>query len=112
MNRRVLLRTFCLTSSVVIFLCLSVTAHAQGSGTTLSDHIARLSVRASQLLPYLDYEVLSRIQSWVEGIAVAVAILVLLFGFLRLWRENGGGNSNLLFYFVRSLFFFGLVGSS
>ncbi len=90
----------------------SASAQAQGAGTTLSDHIARLSMRASQLLPYLDYEVLSRIQAWVQGIAVAIAVLVLLFGFLRLWRENSGGNSNLIFYFVRSLFFFGLVGSS
>lgn len=56
---------------------------------------------------------LSHIQDWVNSIAVAVAILVLLFSFLRLWRENaGGGNSNLVFFFLRSLFFFGLVGSS
>src|SRR6266508_5431605 len=90
----------------------SLNAHAQTSSGTLSDQIARLSIRASQLLPYLDYEVLSRIQAWVQGIAVAIAVLVLLFGFLRLWRETSGGNSNLLFYFVRSLFFFGMVGSS
>jgi hypothetical protein len=96
----------------VTFSWGSASAQAQGAGTTLSDHIARLSVRSSQLLPYLDYEVLSRIQSWVQGIAVAIAVLVLLFGFLRLWRENSGGNSNLIFYFIRSLFFFGLVGSS
>jgi hypothetical protein len=97
---------------LVLMLFCCVTAQAQAAGTTLSDHIARLSVRASQLLPYLDYEVLSRLQAWIQGIAVAVAILVLLFGFLRLWRENAGGNSNLIFYFVRSLFFFGMVGSS
>ena len=109
---RIQARIFSTIASVLTLLCGSVTAQAQGAGTTLSDHIARLSVRASQLLPYLDYEVLSRIQSWVQGIAVAIAVLVLLFGFLRLWRENSGGNSNLLFYFVRSLFFFGLVGSS
>lgn len=99
-------------SLVILLLSMSVPAHAQSTSTTLSEHIARLSVRASQLLPYLDYEVLSRIQVWVNGIAVALAVLVLLFGFLRLWRENAGGNSNLIFYFVRSLFFFGLVGSS
>lgn len=94
----------------------ALTARAQTpapSGPTLSDHIARLSIKAAQLLPYLESEVLSHIRDWVYGIAVAVAILVLLFGFLRLWRENaGGGNSNLIFFFLRSLFFFGLVGSS
>ena len=93
-----------------------LTAHAQTSapsGPTLSDHIARLSIKAAQLLPYLQSEVLSHIQDWVYGIAVAVAVLVLLFSFLRLWRENGGGgNSNLIFFFLRSLFFFGLVSSS
>lgn len=96
-------------------LASALTAHAQTtpSGPTLSDHIARLSIKAAQLLPYLQSEVLNHLQDWVYGIAVAVAVLVLLFSFLRLWRENaGGGNSNLIFFFLRSLFFFGLVGSS
>lgn len=109
MKRRVQIRV---TALLAVLSFSGITAHAQSTGPTLSDHIARLSLRASQLLPYLDYEVLSRIQTWVQGIAVAVAVLVLLFGFLRLWRENAGGNSNLIFYFVRSLFFFGLVSSS
>jgi hypothetical protein len=94
----------------------ALTARAQTpapSNPTLSDQIARLSIKAAQLLPYLQSEVLSHIQDWVYGIAGAVAVLVLLFSFLRLWRENaGGGNSNLIFFFLRSLFFFGLVGSS
>jgi hypothetical protein len=98
--------------AVVLVLCSSMSVSAQNNGPTLSDHIARLSIRASQLLPYLQNEVLNRIQDWVHGIAVALAVLVLLFSFLRLWRENAGGNNNLLFFFVRSLFFFGLVGSS
>jgi hypothetical protein len=96
-------------------LASALTAQAQTpapSGPTLSDHIARLSIKASQLLPYLQNEVLSHIQEWVYGIAVAIAVLVLLFSFLRLWRENAGGNSNLIFFFLRSLFFFGMVGSS
>src|SRR5215213_1051651 len=103
------------SSSTLILLGSALTANAQTpspSGTSLSDHIARLSIKASQLLPYLQNEVLSHIQDWVYGIAVAVAVLVLLFSFLRLWRENAGGNSNLVFFFLRSLFFFGLVGSS
>ncbi len=103
------------STSALILLGSALTANAQTpqpSGTSLSDHIARLSIKASQLLPYLQNEVLSHIQDWIYGIAVAVAVLVLLFSFLRLWRENAGGNSNLIFFFLRSLFFFGLVGSS
>src|ERR1041384_5894562 len=103
------------SSLAFILFGSALTANAQTpqpSGTTLSDHIARLSIKASQLLPYLQNEVLIHIQDWVYGIAVAVAVLVLLFSFLRLWRENSGGNSNLIFFFLRSLFFFGLVGSS
>jgi cytochrome c556 len=102
-------------SFVLVLIVGSMTAHAQTpapGGPTLSDHIARLSIKAAQLLPYLQHEVLSHLQEWVQGIAVAVAVLVLLFSFLRLWRENAGGNSNLVFFFLRSLFFFGLVGSS
>jgi hypothetical protein len=103
------------SSSALIIFGSALTTNAQTpqpSGTSLSDHIARLSIKASQLLPYLQNEVLSHLQDWVYGIAVAVAVLVLLFSFLRLWRENAGGNSNLIFFFLRSLFFFGLVGSS
>jgi hypothetical protein len=110
--KRVTSSAFSVVVSIAVLIGDCATAQAQAAGTTLSDHIAKLSLRASRLLPYLDYEVLSRIQAWVQGIAVAIAVLVLLFGFLRLWRENSGGNSNLIFYFVRSLFFFGLVGSS
>src|ERR1700730_16527916 len=113
MNRRQQQRIFSAISTVVILLCGSLSAHAQSGGPPVPDHIARLSIRASQLLPYLQYEVLSRIQNWVQGIAVALAVLILLFGFLRLWRENSGGaGSNLIFFFLRSLFFFGLVSSS
>jgi hypothetical protein len=101
---------------VIGLFATGLTARAQTpapSGTGLSDHIARLSIKASQLLPYLQNEVLIHIQDWIYGIAVAVAVLVLLFSFMRLWRENAGGtNSNLVFFFLRSLFFFGLVGSS
>jgi hypothetical protein len=96
-------------------LATALTARAQTpapTGPTLSDHIARLSIKASQLLPYLQNEVLSHLQEWVYGIAIAVAVLVLLFSFLRLWRENAGGNSNLIFFFLRSLLFFLHVGSS
>ena len=106
---------FRLLHLIAVLLCSALVAQAQTpapTGPTLSDHIARLSIKASQLLPYLQREVLSHVQEWVYGIAVAVAVLVLLFSFLRLWRENSGGNSNLIFFFLRSLFFFGLVGSS
>src|ERR1041384_840925 len=112
MSRKNQQHIFIPLGTILIMFSVAVTAQAQTAGTTLSDHIARLSVRVSQLLPYLDYEVLSRLQAWIQGIAVAIAVLVLLFGFLRLWRENAGGNSNLIFYFVRSLFFFGMVGTS
>jgi hypothetical protein len=107
--------TFHFALVVGSLLATANTARAQTpapSGPTLSDHIARLSIKSSQLLPYLQNEVLSHLQDWVYGIAIAVAVLVLLFSFLRLWRENAGGNSNLIFFFLRSLFFFGLVGSS
>src|ERR1041385_8041153 len=111
--QQAILRLVLLTGGL---LATALTTRAQTptpSGTTLSDNIARLSIKVSQLLPYLQNEVLSHIRDWVYGIAIAVAVLVLLFSFLRLWRENvGGGNSNLIFFFLRSLFFFGLVGSS
>ena len=47
-------------AAVGVLIGDSATAQAQGAGTTLSEHIAKLSLRASQVLPYLDHEVLSR----------------------------------------------------
>src|SRR5437763_9420280 len=96
--------TYAIVCTAMILIDGGLTVQAQTpapNGTSLSEHIARLSIKAAQLLPYLQNEVLLRIQDWVHGIAVALAVLVLLFGFLRLWRENSGGaGSNLIFFFL------------
>src|SRR6266496_1669170 len=104
-KQRVLPGTYAIVCTAMILINGGLTVQAQTpapNGTSLSEHIARLSIKAAQLLPYLQNEVLLRIQDWVHGIAVALAVLVLLFSFLRLWRENSGGaGSNLIFFFLR-----------
>jgi hypothetical protein len=93
----------------------SFTAYSQTPALrapTLPDQVAQLNIKATQAFPYLQREVLGPIQGWVLAIGVSLAVVVAMFSFLRLWRENSGGNSNLLFFFVRAVVFFALVGSS
>jgi len=87
-------------------------AAANGGGRTFSEHIAGLSIRASQLLPALDYEVISRLMTWAERISILLAAVVMLFSFMRVWRESEGGGGNLLFLFLRYLVLLMILGSS
>lgn len=68
---------------------------------SLADNIAALSVRASQVLPRLQNEFISRIIEWVERIAVGLAAVILLYSFARLWRESGGVGIDALWWCIR-----------
>ncbi|MGH9914185.1 MAG: hypothetical protein ACRD63_02715 [Pyrinomonadaceae bacterium] len=71
------------------------------SGHTLSDNIAALSARASQLLPRLQSEFVSRLITWIDRIAIGLASVILLYSFARLWRESGGVGIDAFWWCVR-----------
>lgn len=87
-------------------------AAANSSGRTFSEHIAGLSIRASQLLPAIGNEVVSRLMLWAERVSILLAAAVMLFSFMRVWRESEGGGGNLIFLFLRYLVLLMILGSS
>ncbi len=95
---------------VTTFALLSVQVFAQAPqpsptqappAQSLADNIAALSVRASNLLPVLQSEFVAHLMSWVDGIAVGLAAVVLLYSFARLWREAGGVGVEAVWWCVR-----------
>ncbi len=68
---------------------------------SLADNIAALSVRASQVLPRLQNEFISRLIDWVERISVGLAAVILLYSFARLWREAGGVGIDAVWWCIR-----------
>ncbi|MBA3438708.1 MAG: hypothetical protein H0T92_02415, partial [Pyrinomonadaceae bacterium] len=90
---------------------MGLTAYAQQPSRSLSDNIAALSVRASQLLPLLQYEVIARLLIYINLICVSMAVVVALYSFVRQWRESGGGGIDTIYWFIRLAICLFLVGS-
>jgi hypothetical protein len=82
-----------------------------GRSRSLSEQIAGLNVRARQLLPALQGEVMSRVMGWAARFSMLLAALIILGSFLRMWRENDGQGSNLFWWFGRLACCLLLVGS-
>jgi hypothetical protein len=102
-----------------ISLCLGITVFAQTpgpaptptGGKTLSENIAGLAQRASELIPKLQSEIESPLLSWFEKIAIVLAALVVMFSFARLWRENNGAGADAFWWFGRLAVCLALLGS-
>src|SRR6195256_6134039 len=79
---------------------------------SLSDNIAALSQRAGALLPYINYEIVSKLSGWFELLAWVIGNCLAGFAMLRIAREDNGEGSNLLWWFGRLALFFMLSGTS
>ena len=90
---------------------LPVLAQSAAPGHTLADNIAALSVRAEQVLPTLQYELVSQLIEWIEWISVSLGVVITLYSFARLWRETGGGGIDALWWCIRLGICLFLVGS-
>lgn len=93
-------------------LGIEAQAQQQQQGTTFADSIAGLSSKASQLLPYLQAEVLSKLQAWFELWGLALASCIMMMSFIRVWHETSGGGVAMVFYFVRVFIMLLLMGSA
>lgn len=67
--------------------------------------------RAQGLVAFLQSEVGAYFTAWAERMAQALAALIILFSFLRVWREHDGRGANLFWWFARLAVCLGLVGS-
>src|SRR5262245_24688195 len=108
----------------IILACLSLPMLAQtpnptpppapanpGNGSALSQMFSVLIGRAGALIPLLQNELEGPLLPWLENLSWALAVLVIIFGFARLWRENSGAGVDLFWWFGRVAIIFALVGS-
>jgi hypothetical protein len=71
-------------------------APASPAGNSLPQFFDRLIGRAGALIPQLENEIEGPLLPWLENLAWWLAMLIIFFGFARLWRENSGAGADLL----------------
>jgi hypothetical protein len=78
---------------------------------SFSEAIEGLTDRASALLPIIRDEIEGKLLPWLEGLSVTVALIVMIFAFAKLWRENAGAGVDLFWWFARVGIILSLLGS-
>jgi hypothetical protein len=103
--------------------CLSLSVFAQtpsptpspvpagSAGSSLPQFFDNLIGRAGALIPMLQNEIEGPLLPWLENLSWWLAVLVIIFGFARLWRENAGAGADLFWWFGRVAIIFALAGS-
>src|SRR5215813_10863038 len=86
-------------------------APAGPAGSSLPQFFDNLIGRAGALIPMLQNEIEGPLLPWLENLSWWLAILVIIFGFARLWRENSGAGADLFWWFGRIAIIFALAGS-
>src|SRR5882672_7462575 len=86
-------------------------ASASPAGSSLPQFFDKLIGRAGALIPLLQNEIEGPLLPWVENLSWGLAVLVIIFGFARLWRENSGAGPDLFWWFGRVAIIFALAGS-
>jgi hypothetical protein len=103
--------------------CLSLSALAQTpsptpspapaglAGSSFPQFFDKLIGRAGALIPMLQNEIEGPLLPWLENLSWGLAVLIIIFGFARLWRENAGAGADLFWWFGRIAIVFALAGS-
>ena len=86
-------------------------APASQAGSSLPQFFDKLIGRAGALIPMLQNEIEGPLLPWLENLSWWLAVLVIIFGFARLWRENAGAGADLFWWFGRIAIIFALAGS-
>ncbi|MCI0392963.1 MAG: hypothetical protein MOB07_29880 [Acidobacteria bacterium] len=81
-----------------------------GRSRSLGEQIAALNVRARQLMPVLQNEMM-RLMGWVEYLALVLMMVIIVGSFVREWHENNGEGRNLFWWFGRLAVCLLLLGS-
>ena len=92
--------TLSLLRITAVISCLSLSAFAQApsptpspapaspAGSSMPQLFDKLIGRAGALIPMLQNEIEGPLLPWLENLSWWLAVLVIIFGFARLWREN------------------------
>jgi hypothetical protein len=115
--------TLSLLRITVVISCLSLSAFAQApsptpspapaspAGDSMPQLFDKLIGRAGALVPMLQNEIEGPLLPWLENLSWWLVVLVIIFGFARLWRENAGAGADLFWWFGRIAIIFALAGS-
>lgn len=68
---------------------------------TFTDQIMEMSRRLAQLMPYLQYEIETKISPFFDVIAWTLAVLLAVFSLLRVLKEDNGAGQNVFWQIVR-----------
>ena len=82
------------------------------SSPALPEQIQIMSRVMTGLMEFLQSEVVAYMSTWAMYMAQLLSGLILLFSFLRVWRENSGKGENLYWWFARLGICLGLLTSS
>jgi hypothetical protein len=85
---------------------------AAGQATGGADAMERIVIVAGQLIPKLQEAIESRLIKGLESLAFWVAVIVMIFSFLRMLRENDGAGKELGWWCFRLAVIFTLFGTS
>src|SRR5262245_55743936 len=86
-------------------------APTKPAGSSMPQFFDNLIGRAGALIPMLQNEIEGPLLPWLDNLSWWLAILVIIFGFARLWRENSGAGADLFWWFGRIAIIFALAGS-
>src|SRR5262245_32529245 len=86
-------------------------APASPAGSSLPQFFDNLIGRAGALIPMLQNEIEGPLLPWLENLSWWLAVLVIIFGFARLWRENAGAGADLFWWFGWIAIIFAVAGS-
>jgi hypothetical protein len=130
MRTRTLKQAFlALTQIIIIAVCLSAPALAQVPNPTppprpineeetseptkisFSEALTKLGERASTLLPAVQQQVEGPLRPWLEKLSVGLAFFVMMIAFAKIWRENEGAGTDLIWWFARLGVVFALLGN-
>ena len=81
------------------------------AGNTMSDIYRGMIDRVGDLIPQLQTEIEGPLMPWLEKMSWTLAMVVIMFGFTRLWRENSGASVDVFWWFGRVGLIFALMGA-
>ena len=114
----------CILRVIAVISCLSLSALAQTpsptpspapttpAGSSMPQFFDILIGRTGALIPMLQNELEGPLLPWLENLSWWLAVLVIIFGFARLWRENSGAGADLFWWFGRIAIIFTLRGAA
>jgi len=119
-GKRIVSARFAAASLFILFFCAPMVmaqsptpspAPANGNGVANADALTNLVIIAGALIPRVQEAVESPLVKGLENFAFWIAVIVMMFSFARLFRENDGATKDLFWWCFRLAIVFTLFGA-